>query len=56
MEAFWGFSWWWCLIPLAFIALMMIGCFFFMERRGGCDCAGANRCGAKDEPPARRPA
>jgi len=41
MDAFCGFSWWWCLIPFAFMAAMMIGCFLFMARRGSCGCMGA---------------
>ena len=51
MDTFWNFSWWWCLIPFAFMAAMMIGGFFLMTRRGG--CMGAGRCCGKGETPTR---
>ena len=36
MAEFCTFSWWW-LIPVAFMALFAMACFFMMHR-GGCAC------------------
>ena len=54
METLWGFSWWWCLVPMVLMGLIMAGCFFFffMTGRGGCPCHAAMG-GGKHEQAAR---
>ena len=37
METLFGSSWGWCLIPLVFMALAMVGC-VLMAVHGGCGC------------------
>jgi hypothetical protein len=56
METLWGFSWWWCLVPMAFMALIMVGCFFFLltAGRGGCACHAAMRGGEHERTSPRR--
>lgn len=38
MQTLWEFSWWWCLLPLFFLAFLAIGCAALMGRHGGCRC------------------
>lgn len=53
METLWGFSWGWCLVPLLFMVLMMVGCaFMFVARRGGCACMAAGH-GRDPTPPGK---
>jgi hypothetical protein len=48
MQTLWDLSWWWCLVPLLFMALLAMGCVAFMGRHGGCRCAPGSACGRKE--------